>query len=77
MQIDAGQVPLGFNLMANPSQFILETYTTFMSEAARQLRDHLGSSVTDEDIDHQVKEVIDFEILFTKVMCIPKTSIVD
>ncbi|XP_071516237.1 membrane metallo-endopeptidase-like 1 [Panulirus ornatus] len=66
--IDAGQVPLGVKLMANPSDSFVKTYITFMSEAARQLRDHLGSSVSDEDIDHQVKQVIDFEVIFSKMV---------
>ncbi|XP_064078138.1 neprilysin-1-like [Macrobrachium nipponense] len=66
--LNAGTVPLGVSLMANPPAIILEAYKTFMTRAAKYLRDELEQSITDEEIAQQVDEVIQFELDFSKMV---------
>ena len=52
--------------MATVNQETLTPYYTFMTTAAKMLRNSLGSAATDQDIQDQVQDVIDFEIKFSK-----------
>ncbi|XP_042856655.1 neprilysin-1-like isoform X2 [Penaeus japonicus] len=66
--VEAGTVPLGIGLMSQPTDALLNAYRTFMTDAAKELRAELGSSVTDDQIATQVQEVIDFEIAFARLV---------
>lgn len=74
LQVDAGNVPLGVNFMVSISDATLIPYQTLMTKAARMFRDHIGSNVTNQDIDDQVQGVIEFEIKFSKVWTSMKHS---
>ncbi|XP_069947190.1 neprilysin-1-like isoform X3 [Cherax quadricarinatus] len=66
--IDAGTVPLGVSIMDDPIEAVVGPYSTLMTDAAKLYRDYKSSSVTDEDIQKQVQDVIDFEIAFSKIV---------
>ncbi|XP_068248766.1 neprilysin-1-like isoform X1 [Palaemon carinicauda] len=66
--LNAGTVPLGVSLMANPSPNILKAYKAFMNAAAKYLRDQLEYAVTDEEILQQVEDVVQFESDFSKMV---------
>ncbi|KAK3883197.1 hypothetical protein Pcinc_012471 [Petrolisthes cinctipes] len=68
LYVDAGTVPLGVSLMENPPEAVLLPYATLMTTAAKLLRDHMASNVTDLDIESQVLEVIDFEVIFSQLV---------
>ncbi|XP_047470014.1 neprilysin-1-like [Penaeus chinensis] len=68
--VQAGTVPLGISLMAQANDAVLTAYRTYMTDAAKELRQELGSSVTDEEIATQVQEVVDFEIAFAKMVIV-------
>ncbi|XP_069984830.1 neprilysin-1 isoform X4 [Penaeus vannamei] len=66
--VQAGTVPLGLGLMSQATDAVLDAYRAFMTAAAKELRQELGSSATDEEIEAQVQEVVDFEIAFSKLV---------
>nr|XP_045593369.1 neprilysin-like isoform X1 [Procambarus clarkii] len=66
--IDTGTVPLGVSLMASNVEGLITVYSSLMTDAAKLYRDYKGSSVTDQDIQQQVQDVVDFEIAFSKVV---------
>lgn len=53
--------------MASIVEDSIVPYRTLMTTAAKMIRDYIGSAATDQDIDDQVQEVIDFEIKFSEV----------
>ncbi|ROT69983.1 putative neprilysin-11-like [Penaeus vannamei] len=46
--VQAGTVPLGLGLMSQATDAVLDAYRAFMTAAAKELRQELGSSATDE-----------------------------
>ncbi|XP_050717092.1 neprilysin-1-like isoform X4 [Eriocheir sinensis] len=66
--VGTGQVPIGVNYMASLSDNELTPYRTLMTTAATMLRNHVGSNVTDQDIDDQVHGVIEFERKFSQIV---------
>ncbi|XP_063858887.1 neprilysin-1-like isoform X1 [Scylla paramamosain] len=66
--VDAGQVPAGASVMGSVSNDTLAPYHTFMTSAAKMLRDFMESSASDQDIDSQVNDVIEFEMKFSKIV---------
>jgi len=59
---------LGLNpiMLANSND--LSAYQTYMEGSFKLLRDYLGSTTTDEDIEFAAAEVLDFEVAMAKAM---------
>ena len=64
-QLLVGRLGLNPIMLANSND--LSAYQTYMEGSFKLLRDYLGSTTTDEDIELAAAEVLDFEVAMAKV----------
>lgn len=67
--IDQGSLALSRSILVNPdgAAEIMAAYATYATDAAKAIRDSLGSSVTDDDIAADVEEMWKFESELAKI----------
>ena len=73
LKVDQGSLTLPQNILLNPKdhQKIIEAYFVYVSESAKAIRDALGSAdVTDEQIDSDVRDLLQFEFEIANVLYI-------
>ena len=71
MKVDQGSLTLPQNILLNPNdnQKIIEAYFVYVSESAKAIRNALGSAdVTDEQIDSDVGDLLQFEFELANVL---------
>lgn len=73
LKVDQGSLTLPQNILLNPKDHkkIIEAYFVYVSESAKAIRNALGSAdVTDEQIDSDVRDLLQFEFELANVLYI-------
>ncbi|XP_042207289.1 neprilysin-1-like isoform X2 [Homarus americanus] len=77
LYLDIGTVPLGINVISHLSKEMLDIYKTYITDTAKLLRDDLGTLVSDEQIQKEAEEIVEFELAFSQMVFKALANITD